>query len=183
MTIDEPVTLKERYMRATSSSNLAPGGEGRTDLDVLIAAGLAAQAKPDRIMALKVQRMIDSGELGEVWPVVEHYDAMLNAYCSRKGRRPMPKVARRALVTQVLHFLMFPMCDFCGGTGKIAEDGTAGRLTYTCTGCHGAGVKPLSRQVPHAYSRHALWLVDEINQHSREAIKQMRVLLNGPTNP
>lgn len=180
MTLDDPITLKERYMRATTSSNLAPGGEGRTDLDVLIAAGLAAQAKPDRIMALKVQRMIDSGQLGEMWAVVEFYDDMLNGYCSRKGRRPMPKAARRALVAQVLHWLMYPGCDYCGGTGKIAEEGTGGRLAHTCTGCHGAGIKPLARAVPHAFARHSLWLVDEINQSSREAIKQMRFLLNGP---
>lgn len=166
-------------MRAASSSNLAPNSEGRSDLDLLIAAGLASQANPNRIMALKVQRMIDTGHLGEVWAVVEHYDAMLNGHLSRKGRRPMPKSARRALVAQILHWMMFPGCDYCGGTGKIAEEGTAGRLVHTCTGCHGSGVKPLSRSVPHAFSRHALWLVDEINQHSREAIKQMRVLLNG----
>lgn len=182
MTDDNPVTLRESYLRAASSSNLKPNAEGRSDLDLLIAAGLAAQAKPERIMALKVQRMIESGQLGEVWGVVEFYDGMLNGYLSRKGRRPMQKMQRRALVSQVLHWMMFPACDFCGATGLIAEEGTAGTRTSTCPACHGSTLKPLSRQVPHAYSRHALWLVDEINQHSREAIKQMRVLLNGPTS-
>lgn len=179
MSTDSPVTLRERYVRAASSSHLAPGGDGRTDLDVLIAAGLAAKAEPKRIFALKVQRMAETGDWSEGHGVVEHYDATLNGYLSRKGRRPMPKPARRELVVAVLRWYMDQKCHYCGGTGKIAQEGTGGRLTHVCDGCHGSGVRPLSRAVPHAYAKHALWLVDEINQHSREAVKQMRKLLVG----
>lgn len=179
MTQDPPVTIAERYARASSSGNLAPLVDERTDLDVMIAAGIASKAKPDRIAALKVQRMIVTGELGEVYAVVEHYDGILAGYLSRKGRRPMHKEARRALIVEVLHWMMFPKCEFCGGTGKMTEEGTAGKLYHTCSACHGATIKPLSRAVPHHFAKHAHYLVDDINQHSREALKQMNRLLRG----
>lgn len=180
MSTDSPVTLKERYARAVGSSHLSPRGEGRTDLDVLIAAGLAARARPERIAALKVQRMAETGDLSDSYSVVEHYDAALNGYLGRKGRKPMPKGARRELVVSVLRWYMDQQCPYCGGTGRIAQEGTAGRLTHVCDGCHGSGVKPLARAVPHAYGKHALWLADEINKNGREAIKQMRALLEEP---
>ena len=194
MTLDDPVTLAERYARATSSSHLAPGGEGRTDLDMMIAAGLAVtktRPKPGEeaprvnhnwVNALRVLRLIATEDMNDVHLIVEHYDGLLNGHLARKGNRPMPKPARRSLIVAVLQWKVHLRCDACGGAGKLAEDGEPGRgkMMLTCDACHGAGIKPLSRAVPQAHGRQAQWLVDTIDQHSREAIKQMRLLLNGP---
>lgn len=177
MTQDPPVTTAERYARASSTGNLAPIVDERTDLDVLIAAGIAAKAAPGRMMALRVQRMVTTGDMGELFTVVEHYDALLNAYLQRGGRRPMRKDARRELVVEVLHWMAHPKCGFCGGTGKDVVEGTAGKQASVCGGCHGSGIKPLSRAVPHAFAKHALYIVDNINENSREALRHMRFLL------
>lgn len=185
MTTDDPVTIAERYSTAAGASTLAPTGAA---IDILIAAAKAV-TKPNTssinwnwVYALQVQRMVVTGQLGEAFAVVEHYDSMLNGHLSRKGRRPMPKPARRALVVSVLHWKMHMRCEFCGGAGQAAADGDDGRgkRLFTCSACHGAGVKPLSRAVPHEHARTAHWLDDMMNQHAREAFKQMRVLLNGP---
>ncbi|MEO8807916.1 MAG: hypothetical protein ABI433_17685, partial [Burkholderiaceae bacterium] len=166
--------MGERYARASGSSNLAPGGEGRTDLDILLAAGLAARARPERIAALRVQRMIDAQDMRDIYSVVEYYDTEVAQHLSRKGRKQIPKDARRTLIVAIVNWMMRTECGYCGGTGVVAREGTAGRLTDTCDACHGSGVKPLSRAVPHAHARTALWLVDEINQSAREALKSMR---------
>lgn len=178
MTIDEPVTIQERYARAATSSNLAPKAEERTDLDLMIASGMAMQrCSPMQLAALRVQRMIDTGDQRDLWLVVEHYTVELAEHLARKGRRQINKDGRRMLSTSVLHWMMHMTCDYCGGTGKIAMEGTAGTRAETCSACHGSGIKPLSRAVPSIHARTALWLVDEVNKHSREAIKKMRLLL------
>jgi len=174
---DDRVTTAERYAKALTSGNLVPSLTRQTDLDVMLAAGAAVRASPDRMAALRIQRMIETRDTRDLWSVVEHYDNALAQYLDRGGRRMIPKAGRRYLVTQILHWMMHMGCDYCGGTGKIAEEGTAGTRTDICPACHGAGVKPLSREVPHVHARTALWLVDEIHKHSREAIRQMRVLL------
>jgi hypothetical protein len=173
----EPVNTRERHARACVSTNLAPGGLGRTDLDVLIAAGVAAQCRPDRMAALRVYRMIDTGDTQDLWSLVNHYDGVLHNHLLKKTRRPMHKQARVALIHRVLYWLMHPGCEFCGGTGLVAQDGTAGRLTGPCEACHGTGVHPLSRSVPHAYGDMAAWLVDQIDAHGHEAIEHMKWLL------
>ena len=127
--------------------------------------------------ALRVRRMVESGDRRDIGAVVEFYDGELAGYLSRKGRRQMPKDGRRYLIAAVLTWMMHQRCDWCGGTGVIPREGTAGKLTDTCDTCHGSTIKPLSRAVPHTHARTALWLVDEINQQAREALKHMNVLL------
>jgi hypothetical protein len=173
----DPITTRERHANASVSSNLAPGGLGRTDLDVLIAAGVAAQCRPDRMAALRVYRMIDTGNTQDLWSLVQHYDVALANHLAKRGRRQMNKMARTALINRVLFWLMHPGCEFCGGTGLVAHEGTGGRLAGPCVACHESGVQPLSRSVPPAYGDHAAWLVDQINAQGQEAVAHMRWLL------
>lgn len=177
-TEDKP-TMAERYVRAAASLNLTPDADERTDLDILIAAGLSVQYNPDRIAALRVLRMVDTQRLEDLQPVVEHYEASLAAYLARGGRRSIPQAGRRALIMAVLNWQMHKACDFCGGTGRVprdvdAEGREAAVLTQMCDVCHSSGIKPLSRAVPSAHGRTALWLVDQMAMHAREAIKDMR---------
>jgi hypothetical protein len=126
---DAPVTTRERLATASTGSDLTPG---RGDLNVLIASGMAAHQRPERMAGLRVKRMIDTGDIKDLWPVVEHYDAALAGYLGKKGRRPMPEAARRVLISRVLTWLMGPGCEFCGCTGHIAQDGTAGTRSSRC---------------------------------------------------
>lgn len=181
-TDDLPPSLAERYAVATSSSRLVADADERTDLDYLIAAGVAAKDKPERIAALKVLRMVETQRLDDLHSVVEHYDAALATYLSRGSRRQIPRAGRRALIVQVLNWQMHKGCDFCSGAGLVPRDvDSEGReayaLTMMCDACHGSGIKPLSRAMPSFQARIGLWLVDQMNMHAKDAIKHMRKLL------
>lgn len=189
MTIDdEPVTLRERYAKAATTGRLDPKA---SDIDILIAAGLAVRTKHvggrevevpvnyALVNALRVQRMIDLGDKRDLWDIVEWYDKLLVEHLKRKGRKQMPAMGRRALVTDVLKWMCDNRCGWCGGTGVVAREGTAARLTDPCEACHGSGIKPLARAVAHQHARTALWLVDTINMHSRQAFKEMWKVLRG----
>lgn len=177
---DPPTTLAEKYARASNSGHLSPKTEAnsRSDLDLMLAAAFATRKHPEWVAALQVQRMIDAQDTRDMWTIVEYYSDDLAGHLSRKGRKQMPKPARVTLILSVVHWMMHMGCDYCGGTGVQAEEGTAGTRTNGCSACHSTGVRPLSRVVPSAHGRTALWLVDEINKHSREAIKEMASRLN-----
>lgn len=177
MSILEPITVAERYARATRSSDLGQSAEHQTDADVLIAAGIAASGNQRKILALAIYRLGVTGDMSGIHPIVEACDGWMAGHLSRKGNRPMPRAARRALIVDVLGWYMHPRCDYCGGTGVIAEEGTAGRMTSACTGCHGSGMKPLERQVPRAHVQPAQWLADQIQQYAAVIHSEMARLL------
>lgn len=177
MSILEPVTLAERYAIATQSGNINISTEHRTDADVLIAAGIAASGDQRKMLALSIYRLGVTGDRTGLWPIVEACDDWLNTHALRKQRRTMPKHARRALIVAVLGWYMNPRCDYCYGTGVVAEENTAGRLTSECPACHGSGKKPLEREVPHAHAKQAQWLADQIQQRVAIIHSEMSKLL------
>ena len=176
-----PVTLLERYARAGNSANLSSTHTDldlRDDTDLMIAAGTVARARPSLVAALRVQRMVTERDPRDARLLIEFYDKELAHYLSKPSRRQLPKPARHILILETFRWLLDPDCPYCIGTGKFAHEGTAGRLSDDCNGCHGSGKKPLARAIAPAYARAAEWLVDEIKQNSAEAVKQMRVLLS-----
>lgn len=179
MTVDdERITVAERYARATQSSDLSPTVERRTDADVLMAAGIAASGDPRKILALAIYRLGVTGDRSSLWQIVEECDGWLAGHLSRKGRRPMPKAARRQLIVSVLGWYQNQTCDFCGGTGIAVEEDAGRSVGSICEACHGSCKKPLQREVPPAYELSARWLADQIDQHALLIHKEMAKLLS-----
>lgn len=176
---EERATIAEQYARAATSGDLRQVVDHRTDADVLLAAGIAASGKPRLTLALTIYRMGVTGNTEGIGPVIDACDHWLSAYMHRKsGGRVMPVRARRALVVDVLRWYMHPTCDYCGGPGVIAADGTGGRLTESCPACHGSGKKPLQRAVPHTHIKPAEWLATQIEQHAATIHAEMARLLS-----
>jgi hypothetical protein len=57
-----------------------------------------------------------------------------------------------------------PTCAYCNDLG-FKEVENASRLSLEkCEGCHGKGIRPLEREVPHQHREHARWLADQLDK-------------------
>lgn len=165
----ERVTAAERYARATSSTDLTPALDRRTDADKLIAAGWAAQGDPKKAAALDLYRMAVNGNTQGLMAVVDTMDGWLNGWTSKKGRKPMPKFQRRELVASVLHWWIKPTCGYCEGRGfelvpRDDEEGAQALNSMHCKACRGTGKRPLAKDVPDHLIRPAEALADELDR-------------------
>lgn len=163
------ITAAERYAKATSSTDLTPALDRRTDADKLIAAGWAAQGDPRRGAALDLYRMAISGNTQGLANVVETMDKWLSGWTSRKGRKPLPKFVRRELVASVLHWWIKPTCGYCEGRGfeLVPRDDEEVAQTLNnrhCLACRGTGKRPLAKDVPDHLIRPAEALADELDR-------------------
>lgn len=187
----ERAGIAERYVIATQSTDLHQGA-GSCDADVLVAAALAAScitmvdgrevidhAKRKKYsLALAAYRYGVTGDKSGIWPIVEACDEWLIASLKRKNKKLPPQQTRRALVVATLGWYANQRCDYCGGTGVIAEEGTAGKMTEVCSSCRGTGKKSLEREVPRHLKEHAEWIVTQINQHVALIHRAMSKLLS-----
>lgn len=190
----ERTSVAEQYVIATQTSDLRARAECRTDADILIASGMIAACvkldasgrevidheKRKRVsLALACYRYGVTGDKSGIWPIVEACDDWLIASLKRKNKKIPPQTARRALIVNVLGWFANQGCDYCGATGVIATDGTAGKLTEPCSACRGTGKKTLEREVPRAHVEHAQWIITQINQHVAMVHRAMAEKLSG----
>jgi len=168
--LEDRPDISERYANATRSGNLTPSLDGRTDADVLLAAGIASQKSPELRLAMEVYRMAVNSDMNGLGNVVEAADSWLVQRMTRGGSRPISRPARRQLIIDTLNWWCMPICGYCAGTGKIAEmvegtDTLAGKLSdQLCGSCRGTGKRPLAREVPPALQRHAEWMAAELDR-------------------
>lgn len=152
-------------------SGAVEGMTGLTDVDLLLAAGAAAQRSPERRLALAAYRIQVRGDMEGLGIVVDGADAWLQGRLARGGRRPLPRDARRQLVIDTLLWWTNPICGYCGGTGFVQAmvkglDEGAGRLTTeSCSCCHGTGRRPLAREVLPKLREHAERMVAQLDRH------------------
>lgn len=170
-------SIAERYSTVTATSDLTTRLDHRCDADVLLAAGFAAARDPHKTLALDVYRLGVKGDIQSLASVVDKVDNLLNGYLSRKGNRPMPKAARRALAMTVLHWWAHPTCQFCEGRGYEQIDNTPNLSARECSCCHGTGKAPVARVVPPPMKRHAEWLAGELAGMAAFIHKEMAKLL------
>ena len=146
----EPVTIGERYRKATVSSNLRVDGVKASDCDILIAAGWADS------LGIKLYRL--AGEFDQVSTDLHRVESQTDAIMVI-GRLKTLTQARAALlafatgifprwgvpdphiigilVGRVLSAWLDPNCPRCGGTGSIG--GYDGKVANICRKCAGSG--------------------------------------------
>jgi hypothetical protein len=108
--IDDRPKLDETYARATRSSDLTPSAEHRTDADILLAAGYAAQKNRHGMVALMAYRMKITGDRASKGEIVELLVDMI-----------AHKVSRRKLLMEPIPgtpHLSANYCKACAGGGK-----------------------------------------------------------------
>jgi hypothetical protein len=159
---DDPITVGERYAKATVSKNLTPL-EQRCDADVLLAAGIAASGDPKLQLALSLYRLQVQGSTEGLHAIAEAADAWLQSRLSRGGNHKMPVAARTELMLQTLAWWINQTCRYCNGTGYEAAEQDGRHATIECGACHGTRIKPLAREVPNRYFEHARWLADRLD--------------------
>lgn len=175
--MNEPVSVGERYIRASITSNLRMQ-DGPCDADKLLAAGYAQRGDERRLLGLRLYRMQNTGDREPVAAVIEHAHAALRARLSRRGNRPLPLAQRNALIVDTLQWWLNQSCSYCNGTGYDPIDGAPALSLHPCSACAGTRISPIKRVIPAHLVSHALWLTDEWNSMCGEVIGDMAKLLH-----
>jgi hypothetical protein len=146
----DPVTIGERYRKATNSSNIRPEARRSGDADLLIAAGWADS------LGIKLYRL--AGEFDQVVQDLRRAETQTDAIMVLSHLKTLnqARVALFAfaltavprwgvtdpniigiLVGRVLSAWLDPNCPRCGGTGTIG--GYDGKVANICRRCGGSG--------------------------------------------
>ncbi len=161
--IDDRPKLDETYARATRSADLSASSEYRTDADILLAAGYAAQKNRNGMVALMAYRMKITGDRASKSEIVEALVDHMNFEVLR--RRTLPKINRpnaRVVVQTVVNWWSNDNCEVC--TGRLMEPipGTPHLSANYCKACAGGGKRPIP-DLGDRFNRHAVWLAAELD--------------------
>lgn len=161
---DLPPRLDERYASATRSADLGLSPEHRTDADVLLAAGYAAQKNRNGMVALMAYRMKITGDRaskGEITDLLMerllHQDAR-----ARHGRKNLNRPNARFVVETVLGWWATDNCVVCTGRKMQPIPGTPHLSANWCEACAGGGKRPIP-DVGERFNPHAAWLAAELD--------------------
>lgn len=151
MTAHEPVTIGERYRKATTTSNLKVEARMMGDCDLLIAAGWAdslgiklyrlagefdqvardlhlAETQTDAILVMTKLKTMNQARVALVGFAIES--------APRWGVKLDPNIVG-VVVGKALSAWLDPNCPKCGGTGTIG--GYDGKVANICRRCGGSG--------------------------------------------
>lgn len=161
--IEDRPKLDETYARATRSTDLSASSEHRTDADILLAAGYAAQKNRNGMIALMAYRMKITGDRASKAEIVEALVDHMNYEVQR--RHALPRINRpnaRAVVVTVVNWWSNDNCEEC--TGRLMEPipGTPHLSAIYCKACAGGGKRPIPDQGAR-FNQHAAWLAAELD--------------------
>lgn len=171
-TIDERPRLDESYARATRATDLSASTEHRTDADVLLAAGYAAQGNRNGRVALMAYRMKISGDRSQKAEIVE---ALMDMVAKKVARRTLPSVNRarsRVIVETVIGWWANDNCEVCTGRKMEPIPGTPHLSANWCSACNGLGTRAIPDQGPR-FNPHARWLAAELDMMLAVIVGQM----------
>ena len=173
------VTIQERYLRASQTSDLSVNPIAPSDADQLIAAGFATSGRPRRALALRIHRMMATGRLVGARDLSWELGAMLRSrMIHTRGRRAskLPNLAETSKMAMlVIKWMRFPTCPACHGRGHPIIPGTPHLdQSRLCKECHGTGLRPVERLVRTEYADDVRWLVSEIEGLVRQTFDAMR---------
>lgn len=156
---DERITLVERYMVATTTSNMRV--IERTTMsasDILAAAGMAGY---EHDLAVQLWSLAHSPTRQMVHRIADKLSRRLDDYMQIKKLRGKPRLISK----QVLQWHMNDVCQDCNGLGYERIGGTPHLSDVPCPSCNGLGRIALNTENNQA----ALWLADEIKALSTSA--------------
>lgn len=173
MDADNPCTLEERYTRATTSSNLKCEADTRSDVDVLIACGLAPGILGGALMRLhseydsssekqartSTDAILLMGKLKSLPRVLE----ALEGWALLRGLDAPGKLAQA-----VAAYWLDAQCPACHGRGNEQIPGTPS-LGRQCKACRGTG----KRKEPMGEAgRQLLNMMDDCVMVARNSMKR-----------
>ena len=188
--MNDPVTIGERYRKATVSSNLRVDGVKASDCDILIAAGWSDS------LGIKLYRL--AGEFDQVVSDLRRVQTQTDAIMVMTHLKTLAQ-ARIALVSyamstfpkfgvtdpniiaiivgRVLSAWLDPNCPRCGGTGTIG--GYDGKTANICRRCGGSGKTRhgLGKTDAELYAAQRLLMTMDSKMH--EADDRMKRYLKG----
>jgi len=183
--------MAERYLRATSSSNLQTDAEHPGDIDKLMAAAWVSHS-PRRDLALRVWRVRATGSVRGVHRMADDLGDMLQRqeadrrhgrYLRGSNGRQLTAAKARGLAMTVLKWWRQPRCEACDGLGHPKMlNAPVLDLTRECPNCHGTGQAPLELRVRQEHIDQARWLVGQMESLSAMVFDAMARRLNDQMN-
>jgi hypothetical protein len=164
------MTMGERYLSATQSSNLRTEADRTTDADKLLAAAYAVAGDPRRDLALRVWRL-KAGDMRGCNQVADDMGQMMQSAMMRKHGGYLRKlqyggmsaIEARDLSLMVLKWWAYPTCPACHGRkGPLIPGTPVLDESMRCSPCGGTGQVPLERLFKAAQVDAAKWLVSEL---------------------
>lgn len=180
------MTMGERYLSATQSSNLRTEADRVTDADKLLAAAYAVSGDKRRDLALRVWRL-KAGDMRGCHQVADDMGAMLRkAMMGRSGgylrgvrSDNMAAIEARDLAMMVLKWWAYPTCPTCHGRKGPLIPGTPVLDDFAqCGPCFGTGQVPLERLFKVEQMDAARWLVSELEGLSAVIFGDMARILS-----
>ncbi len=159
-------SIAERYLTATSSSQLGHDPNHVCDADRLLAAAYATAGDPFKSLALDVYRLRATEGMAGARSIAERMAGkVVNKSRPKRGGKPdVSRIEAFDLCMDVLKWWQMQACPACEGRGHPHIPGTpildTARL---CSHCDGTGIRPLKKHVKPKHLDLALWLVDTLN--------------------
>lgn len=163
-------TLGESYSSAVAS--------GRTDADVLLAAGYAAAHNSNGLLALAIWRMRETKTREGFDDVVRRAAGWLDGQGKRHKLAKLTRPERLEVARIALAWWLDDTCPDCMGRHHPTIKGTA-HLDYgrNCKTCHGTGKLPVERIIASDRRAHARYLDNEFSAMAGAIFKDMAAVL------
>lgn len=189
--MSEVITVAERYLSSTQSSDLRVRAEGSCDADSLLAAAYATMGDNKRDLALKVWRLRATGGTSGSWGLMDDMGEMLYKHLvredkpvnvrlrsMRKRKTPLTRAQSNAVALKTLQWWKKPTCQKCGGHGHPPmPNAPVLDTSIICSACDGTGTTPLKNVVLARHLDHAEWLVHQMEVLSSMVFNDMSNLL------
>lgn len=145
-------STQEKYIRASTASNLTISQDTAGEIDVIIAAGSALYGHRHRDLAVQAWRLRANTDMRGA-RVVAHglVPTILRMSVMRRGARPCLQRAQAFdLALDTLKWWCMQTCPVCNGHGHPVIPGTPHINTARdCQHCAGTGIRPLRKYVRH----------------------------------
>lgn len=159
-------SIAERYLTATTSSQLGHDPNHVCDADRLLAAAYATAGDPFKSLALDVYRLRATASMAGSHSIAERMAGkVVNKSRPKRGGKPeVSRIEAVDLCLVVLKWWHMQACPVCEGRGHPHIPGTPLLDTARqCGHCDGTGIRPLKKHVKAKHLDLAHWLVDSLN--------------------
>lgn len=149
------MSVAERLALASITANLGDSALRVTDSDVLKAAGMVGQHKPELALGLALVRLTQNHDTSQLRACVEPL--------AQRLRRQRGTEDALLTVARVLRYLCDDRCEACHGRKFDSIEGTPYLSDVACGACAGSGRKELDGDDER-------WLIDVIVSEEQAAL-------------